>query len=186
MMMKRRNVTRRDFLKTSLGAGTVALASGVLGWNYAWAQGSDRIRVGVIGCGGRGTGAARDAVNAAPNVEIWALGDLFQDRAEGAFNSLQNLGDRFKVTRERVFWGFDNYLKVIHSGVDMVILADAAGLSPHPSQSGGGGGQARVYGEARRRLPHWGAYGAGSRQSGKAKGAGRGGWYAAQAPERLH
>ncbi|MEJ5250405.1 MAG: Gfo/Idh/MocA family oxidoreductase [Chthonomonadetes bacterium] len=126
----RRGLTRRDFLKTSLGASTVALASGVLGWNYAWAQGSDRIRVGVIGCGGRGTGAARDAVNAAPNVEIWALGDLFQDRAEGAFNNLQNLGDRFKVTRERVFWGFDNYLKVINSGVDMVILATPPGFRP--------------------------------------------------------
>ncbi|MCS6863426.1 MAG: Gfo/Idh/MocA family oxidoreductase, partial [Abditibacteriales bacterium] len=126
-----KNLTRRDFLKTSLGAGTVALASGVLGWNYAWAGGSDRIRVGVIGCGGRGTGAARDAVQAAEGVEIWALGDLFQDRAEGAFNALQKeLGDRFKVTRERVFWGFDNYLKVIQSGVDMVILAEPPGFRP--------------------------------------------------------
>ncbi len=119
-------VSRRDFLKTSAAVTAALLASG----NYAHAQGSDRIRVGVIGCGGRGKGAARDCVNSAPGVELVAMGDLFQDQVDGARKNLQNLGDKYKVADDRVFVGFDNHQKVIDSGVDLVILATPPGFRP--------------------------------------------------------
>lgn len=106
------------------------LTAGALGWNYAWAQGSDRIRVGLVGCGGRGTGAARDAVSSAEGVEIWALGDLFQDRLDRCRQSLANLGNKVNVTDSRCFVGFDAYKRVIDSGVDYVLLATPPGFRP--------------------------------------------------------
>lgn len=114
------NLTRRDFVKTS-AALAAALAAGT---ERIFAAGSDVLRVGLIGCGGRGTGAAKDCVSAAPGVEIVAMGDMFKDRIDSAFEDLKkNLGDKAKVTREKCFVGFDAYQKVIASGVDLVLLA---------------------------------------------------------------
>ncbi len=126
-MQGRKNLSRRQFLKST---GAAVITASALGWNYAWAQGSDRIRVGLIGCGGRGTGAARDAVSAAEGVEIWALGDLFQDRLDGCRKSLANLGNRVNVTDSRCFVGFDAYKRVIDSGVDYVLLTTPPGFRP--------------------------------------------------------
>ncbi len=124
-------IPRRRFLKASAGITTAALAADLFAGNAAYTQGDGKLRVGLIGCGGRGTGAARDCVNAAPDVEIYALGDVFQDRLTGSRNSLRGaLGDAFNVTDERCFSGFDNYLGVINSGVDMVILATPPGFRP--------------------------------------------------------
>jgi len=69
--------SRRDFLKTST---VVAVAAGFTRVPGAWAGGSDTIRVGVIGCGGRGTGAAANVLSAAPGVKLVAMGDAFKDR----------------------------------------------------------------------------------------------------------
>jgi predicted dehydrogenase len=124
-------VNRRDFIRTSVAAtaGLAAALGPVPAWAYA--GGSDRIRVGVIGCGGRGTGAARDCVQAAPGVEIVALGDLFPDRIERCRRQLtEHIGDRLKATNATSFSGFDNYLKVIESNVDLVILAAPPGFRP--------------------------------------------------------
>jgi len=122
---------RRDFLKTSARLTTAALASHLLGSSFTYPNGSDKLRVGLIGCGGRGTGAARDCVQAAPDVEIYALGDLFPDRLNGCRQRLQKaLGDRFKVSEDRCFVGFDAYRQVINSGVDLVILATPPGFRP--------------------------------------------------------
>jgi len=126
-VQSKRHLSRRQFLKS---AGATVITASALGWNYAWAQGSDRIRVGLIGCGGRGTGAARDAASAAEGVEIWALGDLFQDRLDNCRKSLANLGDKMKVTDSRCFVGFDAYKRVIDSGVDYVLLATPPGFRP--------------------------------------------------------
>ncbi|MCC6443513.1 MAG: Gfo/Idh/MocA family oxidoreductase [Armatimonadetes bacterium] len=122
--------SRRDFIKTSAGVTAAALGSGFAGFEAVHAAGPDTLRVGVIGCGGRGTGAASDCANAAPNIEIVALGDLFRDRVDGCREGLKGLGDRFKVTDDRCFVGFDAYQKVIDSGVDMVILAAPPGFRP--------------------------------------------------------
>lgn len=82
------------------------------------------IRVGVVGCGGRGTGAAADAVEAAPNVEIYAMADLFRDRLQTSVEQLQeHASEGFNVTPERQFSGFDAYERVLETDVDYVILA---------------------------------------------------------------
>src|SRR4030067_886055 len=85
-------LTRRDFIKTASAASMATLVAAVAGSSGGCAAGSDVIRVGVIGCGGRGTGAAIDAVNAAPGVEIVALYDPFQDRIASCRKRLQEKG----------------------------------------------------------------------------------------------
>jgi myo-inositol 2-dehydrogenase / D-chiro-inositol 1-dehydrogenase len=131
-------LSRRDFLKASAvsAASAALLASG----NYAHAEGSGRLRVGLIGCGGRGTGAAVQSLVGSPNMELWAMGDLFKDRLDGCYSYLSKNGDlrkdhpdldqKFKVTPERCFSGWDAYKKVIKSGVDLVILATPPGFRP--------------------------------------------------------
>ncbi len=120
---------RRDFLKAA-GLTTAAVSSGLVG-SGVWGQATDRIRVGLIGCGGRGTGAACDCARAAEGVEIYALGDVFPDRVDGSLNNLRNeLGDKVTVTQEHCFAGFDAYEKVIDTDVDLVILATPPGFRP--------------------------------------------------------
>jgi len=118
----------------------LTLAGLGVGGGRLFAAGSDRIRVGLIGCGSRGMGAVRNCVDSSPNLEIVALGDLFQDRVEACLSVLKKNGekdwsssqpwqhaDKVKVTPETCFTGFDAYQKVINSGVDLVLLA----TSPH-------------------------------------------------------
>jgi myo-inositol 2-dehydrogenase / D-chiro-inositol 1-dehydrogenase len=123
--------SRRDFLRTTTAAvvgGTLASTVSIPG---AWAQGSDEIKVGVIGCGGRGTGAMGDVLTAAPNVRIVAVGDLFPDRIEESLKNLKNkFGDKVDIPRERQFTGWDNYEKVVAQDVNYVILAAPPGFRP--------------------------------------------------------
>ncbi len=124
-------LTRREFLKTGAGVMIGGMATGLPLHAFAHAQGSDRLRVGLIGCGGRGTGAARDAVSAGKGVEIYAMGDVFADRLEASRALLEPLGpDQFNVAKERMFVGLDAYKGVIHSGVDIVILATPPAFRP--------------------------------------------------------
>jgi predicted dehydrogenase len=95
------------------------------------------LRVGLVGCGGRGTGAARDVIRSSKGVELVALGDLTADRLAQCREQLSKaagedpeFASSYKVTDERCFTGFDNYQKVIDSGVDMVILATPPGFRP--------------------------------------------------------
>ncbi|HWP30994.1 MAG TPA: Gfo/Idh/MocA family oxidoreductase [Fimbriimonadales bacterium] len=119
-------LTRRDFLKKSaMVTASMVIPSGV------FALGSETIKVGLIGCGGRGTGAAADAAEADPAVVLWAMGDLFQDRLESSRKHLQEtLKDRCQVPNERAFVGFDAYKQVLESGVDIVILTAPPGFRP--------------------------------------------------------
>jgi predicted dehydrogenase len=117
-------ISRRDFLQTSVpAAGAVALTAlnpnSVLGAT----QGSDRLRVGIIGCGGRGTGAGRNCVEAAPGVAITAVADLFQPQAEKA-------AKQFQVAADRVFSGFGSHEQLLKTDVDLVILAAPPGFRP--------------------------------------------------------
>ncbi|MBN1766824.1 MAG: Gfo/Idh/MocA family oxidoreductase [Sedimentisphaerales bacterium] len=114
-------ISRRDFIKTSAVAGT---ASFLVGRSRLFAAGSDKLRVGLIGCGGRGTGAAMDCFNSSANVEIAAMGDLFQNRLDDSLKRLgEELPDHPAISKDQCFVGWDAYQKVIDSGVDMVILA---------------------------------------------------------------
>ena len=125
------NPSRRTFIKTTAAATAGASVGLMATSNYAYAAGSDRLRVGVVGCGGRGTGAARDAAVAAPGVEIYAMGDLFEDRLDQSKALLKEaVGDALNVTEARSFTGFDNYEGVLGSDVDYVILAAPPGFRP--------------------------------------------------------
>ena len=131
------NFTRRNFLKTSASASAAAVLAS-MGTNFAFAQGQERIKVGLVGCGGRGTGAARDAMNASPLVDIVAMGDLFKDRVDEKRAVLSKIGDeknpqpnpQFKVTDDTCFVGFDAYQKVIDQDIDYVILTEPPGFRP--------------------------------------------------------
>lgn len=123
-------VSRRTFVKSTAAAAAGASIS-LSAARLAYASGSDRLRVGLVGCGGRGTGAAVDAVTAAEGVEIHAMGDLFEDRLEESRARLQeHLGPAMQVTDARSFTGFDNYKHVIDSDIDIVILATPPGFRP--------------------------------------------------------
>ena len=121
--MKQPHASRRQFLASSaaLGLGS-ALTPGAFGASL-FASGSETIRVGLIGCGGRGTGAAFDTLKADPATVIYAVGDLFKDRMESAVGSLaEKHVDRCELSTDRMFVGFDAYRKVLAEPVDMVIL----------------------------------------------------------------
>src|SRR5260221_3668321 len=123
--------TRREFLKTSALVGGVLAAPAILPTSVLGAGKSDTIKVGLIGCGGRGSGAASQALNADPNVELTAMGDAFEDQLQKSLQSLQKShGEKVKVTPERSFVGLDAYQKVIDSGVDVVLLATPPGFRP--------------------------------------------------------
>ena len=99
----------------------------------AHAGGSDILRIGLVGCGGRGTGAAADALQADPNVQLVAMADLFEDRLKSSLASLQKdeaVGKKVAVTPERQFVGFDAYKQLIASGVDVVLLATPPHFRP--------------------------------------------------------
>ncbi len=123
------SVTRRDFVRTAAAASLAATFPGNFG---LFAAGSDAIRVGVIGCGGRGTGAALDCLRAATGVEIVALGDLVSDRIESSLARLtKEFPDRVKVPADRRFAGFDNYLKVCAcEDVNLIVTAAPPGFRP--------------------------------------------------------
>ncbi len=129
-------MNRRSFMKkTGLTASAAALTS-TFGYG-AYAGGSDAIKIGLVGCGGRGSGAAMQALTGTDYpVKLWAMGDLFADQVEASYNILssgaearydraafESLTEQMDVPRERRFVGFDAYQKVMDSGIDMVILA---------------------------------------------------------------
>ncbi len=122
--------SRRDFIKGATAAGAAALlATG----NYAYAQGSDRIKIGLIGCGGRGTGAALDALQADPGATLIAMGDVLKSQLDNSLRSLKGQEEfkpKVQVTPENTFVGLDAYLGVINSGVDVVLLTTPPGFRP--------------------------------------------------------
>ena len=132
-----KNFTRRYFMKASAAVSLAAMTSPM---SKAFAAGSDKLRIGLVGCGGRGTGAVGDCIKAADNVEIYAMADLFKDRIENSKNLMkvgsdwiQKIEDTSKIniTEERCFSGFDAFQKLIGlDEIDIVILATPPGFRP--------------------------------------------------------
>ncbi len=122
-MAKRTGLTRREFLTGSaMAIGGLALTD--ITARMAWAAPTDTIRVGVIGCGGRGTGAAKNCVESSPGIKIIALADAFKDR-------LDDTKKHFNVPDNRCFVGLDAYKALLAlAEVDMVILATPPGFRP--------------------------------------------------------
>ena len=113
--------TRREFL----GAAGAAMAAPLV-----HAAGSDLLRVGLVGCGGRGTGAAEQALNADPNVKLVALGDAFENRLKGSLAILKKtLPEKVDVKDENCFVGFDAYKGVIAAS-DVVLLCEPPHFRP--------------------------------------------------------
>lgn len=113
-----------------------ALLAGTIGVylvkpNRAHASNSNTLKIGLIGCGGRGTGAAFQALDADANTVITALGDVFQERIDESYKELiTNYPDKVKISKENRFLGFDAYKKVIASDVDVVLLATPPAFRP--------------------------------------------------------
>jgi myo-inositol 2-dehydrogenase/D-chiro-inositol 1-dehydrogenase len=123
--------TRREFLKASAVVGTALAAPAILPGRLFAGTNSETLRVGLIGCGGRGSGAAGQALSADKNVVLTAMGDAFEDQLQKSLQSLQkNQPDKVKVTPDKCFVGLDAYQKVINSGVDVVLLATPPGFRP--------------------------------------------------------
>ena len=123
---------RRSFLKNS-GAvfigSTLAYHSGIL-VPLGHAK-KPALKVGLIGCGGRGTGAAVQALQADPDAVLTAMGDVFEDRLNESYQELiREAKDKVKVSNQNKFVGFDAYLKVIQSGVDVVLLTTPPAFRP--------------------------------------------------------
>jgi predicted dehydrogenase len=127
------SITRRQFVKnaTLTAGGGLLLGSLPVGAS-AFAAGSETLRVGVVGCGGRGTGAASQALEADPGVKVVALGDAFRDRLDSCYDNLNNRwgeSGRLDVPEERKFTGFNAYKNVIDLS-DVVILTSTPGFNP--------------------------------------------------------
>lgn len=124
--------SRRSFLKnSSLGVAAISAAPFVAFPSKTFAENSDTLKIGLIGCGGRGSGAAGQALSADKNVVLHAMGDMFEDRLNSSLANLKAAhSDRVKVTPETSFVGVDAFQKVINSGVDVVLLATPPGFRP--------------------------------------------------------
>ncbi|MDG3002231.1 Gfo/Idh/MocA family protein [Paludisphaera mucosa] len=119
--------SRRRFLQASASVGALGSLAN------AHAAGDDRLRVGLIGCGDRGTGAAAQALQADPGARLVAMADAFADRIESSLSTLQadeKVGPKLDVPPERRFAGFDAYRKLLDSGVDVVLLCTTPHFRP--------------------------------------------------------
>lgn len=133
MKKKLTNASRRKFMK--LTGSTLAASSvgfNILANTQANHQfNADTLKVGLIGCGGRGTGAAVQAMNADSNVVLTAMADVFSDRMEIAYKGLMDeVPEKIKVPENQKFMGFNAYKKVLETDVDVVILGTPPNFRP--------------------------------------------------------
>jgi len=128
--MNLENLNRRSFLKktNTMVLGTALAASSLdLYANNA----SKKIKIGLVGCGGRGTGAASQALRADPNVIITAVADIFQDQIDLCLDSLKQISkDQVKVDDSNIFLGFLGFQKLMDTDVDVVLLCSPPNFRP--------------------------------------------------------
>ncbi len=131
----KQKMTRRDFIAT----GTIAVA-GISGFPFVKRANlkaeEPKIKVGLVGCGGRGTGAAENCLSSAPNVELIAIADTFKDRVERCKQLLTDPKRRggplqgYKVNNDHIFVGLDSFKKLLETDINYVILAEPPGFRP--------------------------------------------------------
>ena len=123
--------SRRQFLRSSSVLSGGVLAGSLFVPRGAHAAESETLKIGLIGCGGRGTGAAINALAGDANSKITALADMFPDRLESSLTNLrQQSGARFDVPKERQFTGFDAYKDLLATDIDVVLLATPPHFRP--------------------------------------------------------
>lgn len=130
--------TRRSFIQktgTAAAVGTAASSLAFPGVNFGQQGDDKKLKIGLIGCGGRGTGAVAQALKADDNCELWAMGDLYEDKAILQLRQLGR-GDRAAAAKaapdlsSRIFGGLDAFEKVMDSGIDVALLATPPGFRP--------------------------------------------------------
>lgn len=120
--------SRRHFLgATGAAVAITGFPSIVRGQD---AGGAKVLKIGLVGCGGRGTGAASQALSADPNVKLWAMADAFGPAITSSLNQLGSFKERVDVPEARRFAGLDGYKQLLESGVDVVLLASPPGFRP--------------------------------------------------------
>ena len=125
--------SRRQFLQTSgaaLASASLAAAPALGGVHVA---GDEILKIGLIGCGSRGTGAATQALNADPHVKLVAMGDAFPDRLQASLMQLRKdkaIRQKIEVKPENCHTGFDAYKAVLAGDVDVVLLATPPHFRP--------------------------------------------------------
>lgn len=147
MHSNNQSLTRRNFLKNSVAVSSIGVIGGVPLLNACSSPKQTKgetmqlpvlldqapdgkvLKAGLIGCGGRGTGAAIDFLNAGPNLEIVALGDVFQDQINKCREILKKQKG-VEIPDENCFVGFDSYEKVLDSGIDVVLLCTPPHFRP--------------------------------------------------------
>jgi predicted dehydrogenase len=123
------DISRRSFLGAGAAAFTIIKPSLVRG------AGDEKLKAGLVGCGGRGTEAAQQFLHGNDNVELVAMGDIFEDHLEKSLNEIRNskyanVADKVKVDPDHHFIGFEAYKKVLASDIDLVLLATPPGYRP--------------------------------------------------------
>ena len=123
--------SRRSFLRASSTAIGAAALNTLGSQPAVHAAGSDQIKVGLIGCGQRGTGAAIQAMEADPGVRVIAVADVFEDHVQKTIERLKAASPpQAIIQKDHGFVGFDAYRKVIESDVDVVLIACASRFHP--------------------------------------------------------
>ncbi len=120
---KNKSISRKH---AATAAGAAALAGAVA--NVVHAQGSGKIKIGLLGCGGRGNGALRQCLQADPGVELIALADLFEKKVRSTRDRIakeDKFKDRIKVNDDHLFWGFDCHEKLAQCDADLLLMATA-------------------------------------------------------------
>jgi len=132
------SVTRRNFMQRSAGSAA-ATAAGLQVVRPQALRGdeNEKLSIGIVGCGGRGTRGVAEAIRGNPNYELHAMGDLFEDQLERSLRRLRDSDEfpaevkqQIKVAPENRYLGYDAYKKVVDSGVDVVFLHTPPGWRP--------------------------------------------------------
>ena len=128
-------ISRRSFLGKSAVAGAAATAFTIIRPELVRGAGDEKLRAGLIGCGGRGTEAAQQFLHGNKNVELVAMGDIFEDRLEKSLGEIRDskyagVAGKVTVDPDHHFIGFDAYKKVLASDIDVVLLATPPGYRP--------------------------------------------------------
>lgn len=134
-MENSKELSRRSFLKKSTGAAAGASAFTIIKPELVRGAGNEKLKAGLVGCGGRGTEAAQQILHGNENVELIAMGDIFEDKLETALDKIRNskytgVAEKVKVDPEHHFVGFDAYKKVLASDIDIVMLCTPPGYRP--------------------------------------------------------
>jgi len=127
---KPEKISRRQFLRSSAAAASLTALTAGIG-TKVYAAGTDQMKIGLIGCGGRGLGAVVSALTVNREAKLTAMAEAFGDRLQrGRQNLRQRMGDQIAVDDDHCFTGFDGYRKLLRSGVDVAILASPPHFRP--------------------------------------------------------